>query len=93
MQRRMAETSLEAYEYLKANDKLKPTQQEVLQALKELGTATSKRIAKKLSKPLHAISGRITELKDMGLVEVIGKVKEDGARTSSSLLRVKSRKL
>ena len=89
MQRRMAETSLEAYEYLKRENKLKPTQQEVLQALKELGTATSK----KLHKPLHAISGRITELKDMGLVEVIGKVKEDGARTSSSLLRVKSRKL
>ena len=87
--RRMAETSLEAYEYLKANDKLKPAQKEVLQVLKELGTATSKRIAKKLNKPLHAISGRITELKDMGLVEVIGKVKEDGARTSSSLLRVK----
>ena len=47
MQRRMAETSLEAYEYLKANDKLKPAQKEVLQVLKELGTATSKRIAKK----------------------------------------------
>ena len=87
--RRIAETSLEAYEYLKANDKLKPTQQEVLQALKELGTATSKRIAKKLRKPLHAISGRITELKDMGLIEVVGKVKEDGARTSSRLLRAK----
>ena len=87
--RRMAETSLEAYEYLKANDKLKPTQQEVLQVLKELGTATSKRIAKKLHKPLHTISGRITELKDMGLIEVIGKVKEDGARTSSRILRVK----
>ena len=87
--RRMAETSLEAYEYLKANNKLKPTQQEVLQALKELGTATSKRIAKKLRKPLHAISGRITELKDMGLIEVVGKVKEDGARTSSRLLKAK----
>ena len=85
----MAETSLEAYEYLKANDKLKPAQKDVLQVLKELGTATSKRIAKKLNKPLHAISGRITELKDMGLIEVIGKVKEDGARTSSKLLRVK----
>ena len=91
--RRIADTSLEAYEYLKANNKLKPTQQEVLQALKELGTATSKNIAKKLHKPLHAISGRITELKDMGLVEVIGKVKEDGARTSSSLLRVKENSL
>ena len=91
--RRMAETSLEAYEYLKRENKLKPTQQEVLQALKELGTATSKKIAKKLHKPLHTISGRITELKDMGLIEVIGKVKEDGARTSSRLLRVKSKGL
>jgi len=87
--RKMAETSLEAYEYLKANNKLGPAQQEVLEALKELGKATSKRIAKKLGKPLNTISGRITELIDMGLVEVIGKVKEDGARTSSRLLRVK----
>jgi len=91
MKRRMAETSLEAYEYLKANNKLGPAQKEVLQALKELGTATSKKIAKKLHKPLHAISGRVTELIDMGLVEVIGKVKEDGARTSSRLLKVKSK--
>ncbi len=90
MKRRMAETSLEAYEYLKANNKLKPTQKEVLKALLELGTATSKRIAKKLHKPLHAISGRITELKDMGLVEVIGKVKE--GRTSFSLLKAKGKK-
>jgi len=87
--RRMAETSLEAYEYLKANNKLGPAQQEVLQALKELGKATSKGIAKKLKKPLNSISGRITELIDMGLIEVIGRVKEDGARTSSRLLRVK----
>ena len=91
MKRRMAETSLEAYEYLKLNNKLRPAQEEVLQALKELGTATSKRIAKKLKKPLHAISGRITELRDMGLIEVIGKIKEDGARTSSRLLKVKSK--
>ena len=89
MQRRIADTSFEAYEYLKKNNKLKPAQKAVLQALKELGTATSKNIAKKLHKPLHAISGRITELKDMGLVEVIGKVKEDGAKTSSSLLKAK----
>ena len=87
--RRIAETSLEAYEYLKTNNKLGPAQQEVLQALKELGKATSKGIAKKLKKPLNSISGRITELIDMGLIEVIGRVKEDGARTSSRLLRVK----
>jgi len=29
--RRIAETSIEAYEYLKRENKLKPTQQEVLQ--------------------------------------------------------------
>jgi len=85
--RRMAETSLEAYEYLKRENKLKPSQEEVYKSLLELGSATSKRIAKKLKKPLHAISGRITELKDMGLIEVIGKVKE--GRTSSRLLKVK----
>jgi len=89
MKRRMAETSLEAYEYLKANNKLGPAQKEVLEALKELGKATSKGIAKKLRRPLNTISGRITELIDMGLIEVIGKVKEDGARTSSRLLRAK----
>ena len=92
MQRRMAETSLEAYEYLKKENKLKPMQEKVYKALLELGTGTSKTIAKKLHKPLHAISGRITELIDMGLIEVIGKVKEDGARTSSRLLKAKGRK-
>ena len=33
--RRMAETSLEAYEYLKRENKLKPTQQEVLKKMEQ----------------------------------------------------------
>ena len=87
MKRRMADTSLEAYEYLKENNKLKPMQKKVLKTLLELGTATSDVIAKKLQRPLHAISGRITELKDMGLIEVIGKVRK--GKTSYSLLKAK----
>jgi predicted transcriptional regulator len=85
--RRMAETSLEAYEYLKSTGKLSQRQQEVYKCLLENGVMTSKQIAKKLNKPLNTISGRITELINMGMVKVVGRIKEDGARTSSRQLQ------
>lgn len=82
----MAETSLEAYENIKPE--LTTRQQEVYKTLLELGTATSIKIAERLKKPLHAISGRITELKDLGLIEVIGKVKINNS--NYSLLKAKN---
>lgn len=87
--RRMAETSIEAYEYLKQSNQLSKSQNEVYKCLLDNGTMTSKRIAEKLGKPLHAISGRITALKDAGLVYVVGKIKE--GRTSARLLKAKAK--
>jgi predicted HTH transcriptional regulator len=85
--RQMADTSIEAYEYLKTNNLLTQRQQEVFNCLKANGIMTAKQIARKLNKPLNTISGRITELINMGMVKVVGRIKEDGARTSSRQLQ------
>ena len=91
--RNMAETSLEAYEYLKSSGTLTQRQQEVYFKLLELGRATGKQIAKKLRKPYHAISGRLTELKNMGMIEIVDRIKEEGSRTSSRVYAITNRKV
>jgi len=85
--KRIADTSLEAYDYLKTHNLLTPSREKVYKCLLENGPLTGKQIAKKLNKNFNEISGRITELKDLGLVKVIGRVKEEGSKTSSSLLQ------
>ena len=86
--RQIAETSLEAYEYLKKSGVLTQRQQEVYFKLLELGRATGKEIASKLKKPYHTISGRLTELRNAGLIKIIDRIKEEGSRTSSRVYSV-----
>lgn len=66
----VANTSLLAYEKLK--DKLGDKQQIVYETLRELGSATNEQIADSLGWPLQNVTGRITELKKYGLVDVDG---------------------
>ena len=90
--RNMAETSREAYEYLKKSGVLTKRQQEVYEALCVLGRATSKQVAKYLKKPLNAISGRFTELRNAGLIKIEDRIKEEGSRTSLRVYEITSRK-
>jgi len=80
--RNMAETSLEAYEYLKKSGVLTQSQQKVYFKLLELGRATGEKIASKLNRPYHTISGRLTELRNAGLIKIVDRIKKEGSRTS-----------
>lgn len=66
----VANTSMLMYEKLK--DKLGDKQQEVYEKLRELGSGTNEQIADALGWPLQNVTGRITELKKYGLVDVEG---------------------
>jgi len=66
----VAQTSKLAYEKLR--DKLGNKQQIVYEKLQELGSATNEQIADALGWPLQSVTGRITELKKYGLVDVEG---------------------
>jgi DNA-binding transcriptional ArsR family regulator len=55
----------------KANDKKK----QVLQAIQSLGRATIDDIVSLTKMPMRTVSGRLSELTDMGLIRVVHKVK------------------
>jgi len=58
------ENSIEAYYSLK----LTRRQNEVVQALRILGQATDQEIADYLNYQINRVTGRLTELRDMGIV-------------------------
>jgi len=48
-------------------------------ALLRVGPLTAKEVAARLYKPLHALSGRLTELSGAGLIERTGEVRDGAA--------------
>tara|TARA_R110000744_G_scaffold94234_1_gene181981 strand:+ start:662 stop:913 length:252 start_codon:yes stop_codon:yes gene_type:complete len=66
----MNSASLDSYEDLK--DKLTQRQVQVLQELKSLKTGTNRMIAKSLGWDINRITGRVTELREKGLVVSAG---------------------
>lgn len=63
-----------------ANLKVSKTEsrEQVMYVLLHYGASTCKEIAQKLGKPMHYVSGRITELKKLGMVEPTGIVRNGG---------------
>jgi DNA-binding MarR family transcriptional regulator len=65
--------SIESYKTLSKDNTLTKRQVEVLVCLKnELGQATNRMIAKKLGWDINRVTGRVTELRDKGLVTHAG---------------------
>lgn len=65
--------SLESYDQLKEGTTLTKRQIQVLVCLKnELGQATNRMIAKSLGWDINRVTGRVTELRDKGLVTHAG---------------------
>ena len=62
----MNSASLDSYKDLK--DKLSLRQIQVLQELKALKTGTNRMIAKSLGWDINRVTGRVTELRDKGLI-------------------------
>ena len=65
--------SLESYDQLKEGTTLTKRQLQVLVCLRnELGQATNRMIAKSLGWDINRVTGRVTELRDKGLVTHAG---------------------
>ena len=73
MKTKMNTKSLESYDQLKEGTTLTKRQLQVLVCLKnELGQATNRMIAKSLGWDINRVTGRVTELRDKGLVSHAG---------------------
>ena len=73
MKTNMNTKSLESYDQLKEGTMLTKRQLQVLVCLKnELGQATNRMIAKSLGWDINRVTGRVTELRDKGLVTHAG---------------------
>ena len=73
MKTNMNTKSLESYDQLKEGTMLTKRQLQVLVCLKnELGQATNRMIAKSLGWDINRVTGRVTELRDKGLVSHAG---------------------
>ena len=69
MKTNMNTKSLESYDQLKEGTTLTKRQLQVLVCLRnELGQATNRMIAKSLGWDINRVTGRVTELRDKGLV-------------------------
>lgn len=66
----VANTSREAYQSIK--EKLGTKQEIVYEALKTLSQASNEEIADHLGWPINRVTGRMTELRNFGLVDVAG---------------------
>ena len=73
MKTNMNTKSLESYDQLKDGTTLTKRQLQVLVCLKnELGQGTNRMIAKSLGWDINRVTGRVTELRDKGLVTHAG---------------------
>ena len=73
MKTNMNTKSLESYDQLKEGTTLTKRQLQVLVCLRnELGQATNRMIAKSLGWDINRVTGRVTELRDKGLVTHAG---------------------
>ncbi len=69
----MNQTSIESYEKLFKNNEITQRQLQVLQILRQdLGFGTNRMIAKKLGWDINRVTGRVTELREKGLVIYAG---------------------
>ena len=69
----MNEKSTESYKKLFINNEITLRQLQVLQILRqELGFGTNRMIAKALSWDINRVTGRVTELREKGLIEYAG---------------------
>ena len=69
-------------ESVKANRRVSSTkvksQQAILEILRQYGPLTCKEISMVKDAPMHQVSGRITELKELGLVRATAEVRDGG---------------
>jgi hypothetical protein len=73
MKTSVKETSIDAYDNLKANKELGRMQLNILNAMKDLTVYTRKQLAKELDMETSTIAGRVNELIGQGYIDVIGK--------------------
>src|SRR6266542_614198 len=66
----VSETRKEAY--TKIQDKLGAKQMVVFDTIRELGRATNEMISEHLNWPINRVTGRVTELKRFGVIDVEG---------------------
>lgn len=66
----IAETSSSAYQKIKPS--LGARQQEVYEAISDMGVATNEMVAEYLNLPINSVTGRVTELKRFGMLECAG---------------------
>lgn len=76
----VAHTSVYAFNRIK--DKLGNKQERVFDALIELGTASNEKLADYLGWPINSVTGRVTELKKMGYLDVHGITKNKSGFTA-----------
>lgn len=75
----IAETSRMAYDAIK--HKIGKRQEAVYKIIERRGVATSEDIADEMGLPMHAVSGRFTELLKLGLIGVEGTGKNRNGNT------------
>jgi len=71
--RKMADTSLQAFQQKKEEGSLESDKEKVMNLIKELGPITSKELQMWMNKPKHKFSGRITKLQELGAIQSHGK--------------------
>lgn len=76
--RRMADTSLDAFEGKKSDGSLTGDRKKVKDMVEEHGPVTCKRVAELMDKTPNQISGRFTELLDQDEIKIVGR--SDGHR-------------
>jgi len=67
-----AQTSIAAYQQKKKNGSLTGDRHKIFQLIQEHQPVPGNQIARKMQKPYHTISGRITELLQQDYIEVAG---------------------
>lgn len=77
----MHQNSLESF--TKARQWKNDMQMRVLNVIRRNGASSLEDVCKLMNRPEHCISGRLTELKQMGVIKVIGTAKNSNGNTCS----------
>jgi predicted transcriptional regulator len=80
---RHSKARMEAFDRLLPN--IEHRQQQVLAVIKAQGPITTAKIAGVLDKQVHLVSGRVTELRDMGYIEECGQEVNPATNRKNSL--------
>lgn len=78
----MQPTSLETYHDLRKEGRLGPRQKQVYEVLETLGPHTNQEIARIVELPINCVTGRVKELRDIGLVEEKKKILQANHRSA-----------